>query len=246
MLLVLDGHSDAQESGGAGRGGGRGQAMPQEIGAWLHIAESGAVTVYTGKVEMGQNIRTSLTQAVAEELHIGPSKINLVMGDTMLTPFDFGTVGSMTTPVMAPQLHKVGAAAREMLLDLAAQEWKTDRASLWIEDGLVRSKASTATLSFGELTKGQKLAKSITPDVHVIPATEWKVAGHDMRKVNAHAIVTGEEKFTSDMKLPGMMYGRVVRPAAFKASLLSADTKAAEEMTGRSRSSGRGFCGRCV
>jgi nicotinate dehydrogenase subunit B len=231
VLLVLNSRVEAQESGGAGRRSG-GQAMPQEIGAWLHIADSGAVTVYTGKVEMGQNIRTSLTQAVAEELHVSPAKITLVMGDTMLTPFDTGTVGSMTTPNMAPQLHKVAAAAREMLLDLAAEEWKTDRASLWIENGLVHGKASNKTLSFGELTKGQKLAKTITPDVHVTPATEWKVAGHDMRKVNARAIVTGEEKFTSDMKLPGMMYGRVVRPAAFKASLVSVDTKAAEQMQG--------------
>ncbi|MDQ1470728.1 MAG: nicotinate dehydrogenase subunit [Bryobacterales bacterium] len=232
VLLVLDASADAQESGGAGRRGGGGQAMPQEIGAWLHIAESGAITVYTGKVEMGQNIRTSLAQAVAEELHVSPSKITMVMGDTMLTPFDIGTVGSMTTPVMAPQLHKVAAAAREMLLDLAAQEWKADRASLSIEDGLVRNKASNKTLSFGELTKGQKLAKTITPDARVTPASEWKVAGHDMRKVNARSIVTGEEKYTSDMKLPGMMFGRVVRPSAFKSSLISADTKGAEQMPG--------------
>src|SRR6266700_2895537 len=101
-------------------------SLPKEVAAWLHIGEDGGVTVYTGKVEMGQNIRTSLTQAVAEELRTPPSRIELVMGDTMLTPFDFGTVGSMTTPMMAPQLHKVAAAAREMLLDLAAEQWKTD------------------------------------------------------------------------------------------------------------------------
>lgn len=223
VLLVLNSQADAQN---------RGRVMPQELGAWLHIAESGAITVYTGKAEVGQNIRTSLTQAVAEELHVAPTQIALVMGDTMLTPFDQGTFGSRTTPIMAPQLHKVAAAAREMLLDRAAQEWKTDRAGLFIQDGLVRSKTSAATLTFGQLTKGQKLAQTITADVHVTPATEWKIAGHDLRKVNGLAIVTGAEKYTSDMTLPGMMYGRVVRPSAFKSTLVSVDTKAAEQIPG--------------
>ena len=221
--------AQAQESGGARRGG---QAMPQDIGAWLHISEAGAITVYTGKVEMGQNIRTSLTQAVAEELRCSPSSIQLVMADTMLTPYDMGTVGSMTTPIMAPQLHKVAAAAREMLLDLAAENGKADRAALVIEDGRVRNTASGKSLSFGELTHGQKMTRTITADAHVTPATEWKIAGHDLRKINARAIVTGQEKFTSDMKLPGMMYGRVVRPAAFQASLTSVDTSAAERIPG--------------
>ncbi|MES1256800.1 MAG: molybdopterin cofactor-binding domain-containing protein, partial [Acidobacteriota bacterium] len=229
VLLALDAGAEAQESGGPARRGG---AMPQEIGAWLHIAESGAITVYTGKVEMGQNIRTSLTQAVAEELRVNPSAIQMVMGDTMLTPYDFGTVGSQTTPNMAPQLHKVAAAAREMLLDLAAREWQADRASLTIAEGRVGNPASGKSLMFGELTKGQKLAKTITADIRVTPAAEWKVAGHDFHKVNARAIVTGKERYTSDLKLPGMMHGRVVRPAAFKATLVSVDTKAASRMPG--------------
>ena len=218
----------AQESGGRR---GPNQSMPQELGAWLHISETGVITVYTGKVEMGQNIRTSLTQAVAEELRTRPAAIQLVMADTDLTPYDFGTVGSMTTPIMAPQLHKVAAAAREMLLDLAADRWHANRASLTISEGQVRN-ASGQSLSFGDLTKGQKLTRDITPDVRVTPATEWKIAGHDLHKLNARSLVTGKEKFTSDMKLPGMMYGRVVRPAAFKATLASADLKPAEQMRG--------------
>jgi nicotinate dehydrogenase subunit B len=220
VMLALRSEADAQQA-----------AAPQEIGAWLHIAESGAITVYTGKVEFGQNIRTSLTQAVAEELHVIPQKITMVMGDTMLTPYDRGTFGSQTTPNMAPQLHKVAAAAREMLLDLATQAWKVDRASLSLGDGEVRN-ANGARLSFGELTRGQKLTKTITADARVTPAAEWKIAGHDLRKVNARAIVTGREKYTSDMKLPGMLYGRVVRASGFQAKLISADVKAAEQMPG--------------
>ena len=85
-------------------------------------ARTARVTVYTGKVEVGQNARTSLTQAVAEELRTPVSSIRMVMGDTELTPFDMGTFGSQTTPRMWPQIRKAAAAAREMLIDLAAAE----------------------------------------------------------------------------------------------------------------------------
>ncbi|WP_031496456.1 xanthine dehydrogenase family protein molybdopterin-binding subunit [Bryobacter aggregatus] len=223
VLLSLN----AQESGRRGSG----NATPQNLGAWLHIAQSGAITVYTGKAEVGQNIRTSLAQAVAEELHVDPSTITLVMGDTQLTPYDMGTFGSRTTPIMAPQLHKVAAEAREMLLDLAAAQWKLDRKLLSIRDGRVQNPAG-ASLTFGALTKGQQLTRTITADIAVTPATEWKVAGHDLRKLNARSIVTGKEKYTSDLKLPGMVYGRVVRPPAFRAQLLTADLDAAKQMPG--------------
>ncbi|HWY86223.1 MAG TPA: molybdopterin cofactor-binding domain-containing protein, partial [Gemmataceae bacterium] len=91
--LLRNGFAFAQ-----GRGNGR---LPREISAWLHIAQDSAVTAYTGKVEIGQNIRTSLTQVVAEELHVPLGRIRLVMADTDLTPFDAGTFGSQTTPQMA-------------------------------------------------------------------------------------------------------------------------------------------------
>ena len=229
VLLALRTEAQGQESG---RGGRADRGRPREIGAWLHISELGAVTVYTGKVEMGQNIRTSLTQAVADELHTSPARIELVMGDTMLTPFDRGTFGSRTTPDMAPQLRQVAAAAREMLIGLAAAKWQADRTVLAAEDGHVRNTVSGASLTFGELTKGQKLTTTIAPDARVTPASEWKIAGHDMRKVNARSIVTGQQKFTSDMALPGMLHGRVVRPNSFKAQLISADIKPAEQMPG--------------
>ena len=128
IVVLLDDEIYAQETGGPRRGGGG--AVPVEIGAWLHIGETGVVTVYTGKVEVGQNARTSLTQAVVEELHAPPASVKMVMADTDLTPFDMGTVGSMTTPRMWPQIRRAAAAAREMLLDLAAQKWNVDRATL--------------------------------------------------------------------------------------------------------------------
>src|SRR5215813_3411983 len=159
VFIEADDPIFAQETGGQLRGG----AMPSEVSAWLHIAESGAVTVYTGKVEVGQNARTSLTQAAAEELHVAPSAITMVMGDTALTPFDGGTVGSQTTPRMWPQIRKAAAAAREMLVDLAARKWSVDRSAVTVADGKVS--AGARSVGFGELTKGEKLTHSIPASV---------------------------------------------------------------------------------
>ena len=97
--------------------------MPDDVNAWLHIDANGAVTVFTGKTEVGQNIRTSLTQAVAEELHVPVEAVTLVMADTARTPFDAGTFGSRTTPIMNAQLRKVAAATRALLIRRAADAW---------------------------------------------------------------------------------------------------------------------------
>ncbi len=109
-LLILC-EAGAQESG---RGGGR-ERLPENIGAWLHISPDGSVTGFTGKVEVGQNIRTSLTQAVADELRCAPKTVNLVMGDTALVPWDAGTFGSRSTPTMAPVMRKMAATCERSL-----------------------------------------------------------------------------------------------------------------------------------
>lgn len=191
---------------------GSGEGMPKEIGAWLHIGEDGAITVYTGKAEMGQNIRTSLAQAVAEELHAPLASIHMRMGDTDLTPYDSGTSGSRTTPSMAPQLRKAAAAAREVLIDLAAEKWKRDRSSLAAADGKVIDTKTKQSTTFGELTKGQKLVKTIGEDVRLTPADKWRIAGKSVGKVTGRAVVTGRHEYPSDIKRPGMLYGRVLRP----------------------------------
>lgn len=219
-----------QESGRGQQRGGRG--MPQEIGAWLHIGEDGAVTVYTGKVEIGQNIRTALTQVVAEELRVPTAAIRLVMADTDLVPYDAGTFGSQSTPQMAPQLRRAAAAAREALIDLAAEQTKADRASLLVADGKISSPAAKQPLTFGQLTKGQKLMKTISSNAPTVPASEWKVTGKPLPKVNAREIVTGKHRYTPDAKLPGMVFGKVLRPASFNAALASVETKEAESIPG--------------
>lgn len=231
VLLALPESATAQESG-AGRGRGAGPELPRDLAAWLKIDEKGNVTVFTGKVEVGQNARTSLTQAVAEELHLGIGAVTLVMGDTGLTPYDMGTFGSRTTPTMAPQLRKAAAVAREMLIDIAAQKWGVERTGLVAADGRITDPSTGKSLAFGDLTKGEKLLKTIDDNVAPTPAEKWTVAGTPVPKVDGRAFVTGEHRYTSDMTRPGMLHAKVLRPPSFGASLKSLDASEAERLPG--------------
>ena len=228
VVSVLKSAASAQESGGGRQR--RGDSLPKEIDAWLHIGDSGRVTVYTGKVEVGQNIRTSLTQAVSEELHVPIDNIELVMGDTELTPFDMGTFGSRTTPTMNLQLRKVASAARDVLLGLAATEWKTDPQRLVVADGRITDPHSNRSVEYAALVKGQQLTETLPAQDPLIPATEWKVAGQSAPKVDGRDFVTGKHRYPSDQTLPNMLYGKVLRPAAFDATLSALDTQKAEQM----------------
>ncbi|MGO9916288.1 MAG: molybdopterin cofactor-binding domain-containing protein [Isosphaeraceae bacterium] len=235
VLYLLD-SAEAQEPGqprrrGFGRGGGPGQGAPQDIAAWLHIGADNQITVYTGKAEVGQNIRTSLSQVVAEELNTPIGSIKLVMADTQHTPFDMGTFGSRTTPTMSPLLRRTAATAREMLIDLAAEAWKTDRSQLTAADGRITNTKTSETVEFGKLTKDRKLSKTISDKSPMSSPAQWKVAGHAAAKVDGRAFVTGKHQYASDIRLPGMLYGKVLRPPNFGATLTALDTSKAKEMT---------------
>jgi isoquinoline 1-oxidoreductase len=229
VVFLSAGELASQESG---RWFNREDELPRGISAWLHIAGDGKVTVYTGKVEMGQNIRTSLSQQVAEELRVPLASIQLIMGDTALTPYDMGTFGSRTTPTMGPQLRKVAAAARENLIDLAAKQWNVERSSLVAEEGRVTDPRSRQSVAYGELTKGQELVKLIADAPVLETPAQWKIVGGPTPKVDGRAFVTGAHKYTSDLARPGMLCGKVLRPLAFKASLKSLDASAAQKIPG--------------
>src|SRR5437016_5030850 len=217
--------------GESGRGGFN-ERLPQEIGAWIHIDEDGGVSVFTGKVEVGQNTRTSLTQAVADELHVPITSIRMVMGDTDRTPFDPGTFGSRSTPTMAPQLRKASAAAREMLIAMAAEQLKVKPDDLQIIDARFVNHDKSKTLALAQVAKGRKLVKVIPENIAITQPKDWKVAGASVTKVDAKNFVTGKHRYTSDIKREGMLYGKVVRPATFNTTLVSSDTKTAEAIPG--------------
>lgn len=233
VFLVARDAAAFQESGRGGGGRGfRGQNLPKDIGAWLHIGEDGMVTVYTGKVEMGQNIRTSLAQAVAEELRAGLGSINLVMGNTDLVPYDMGTFGSRTTPTMNLELRRVASVARDTLIELAAKTWNADPARLVAADGRIRDPQSGQVIEYGRLAQGQTLAKVVVENDPLTPAPEWQVAGQPIPKLNGREFVTGKHQYTPDVRLPGMQYGKVLRPPSFGAQLVSVDLSAAKALPG--------------
>lgn len=208
----------AQEAGRAAQG----RAGAGDLASWIHVDERGRVTVFTGKVEIGQNIRTSLAQVVAEEIGAPISSVSLVMADTDLTPFDQGTFGSRTTPTMAPVLARAAATAREMLIDRAAATWKIDRAGLSAKNGAVVS-GDGRSIGFGEITRGQQLAGAVPANAPIAPASAWTLRGTPVKKVDGRQFVTGAHEYTPDVTRPNLRIGRVVRPPAFGATPVSVD-----------------------
>jgi CO/xanthine dehydrogenase Mo-binding subunit len=204
--------------------------LPNEISAWLHIGEDGNVTVFTGKVEVGQNARTSLAQTVADELHVPFNTVRLVMGDTELTPFDMGTFGSRTTPDMGPQLRRVSAAARDLLVGIAAKEWNVPAEGLKAADAKVSDPALGRSATYAQLARGKALAQSLPAEDPVTPPPEWTVAGKDAPKADARAFVTGKHQYASDLRPPGLYYGKILRPPSFGATLSSFDDSAAKNV----------------
>jgi len=228
VVLLVAPKIDGQQESGRGAFGDR---MPPQVSAWLRIDEAGAVTVFTGKTEIGQNIRTSLTQAVAEELRATVPSITLVMADTAKTPFDMGTFGSRTTPTMNVQLRKVAAAARQVLLDRAAKRWSVPVDAVTAGDGHVHG-PSAQSIAFGELMKGEPFVTTITEATVTEAPKDWTVAGTPVAKINGRDFVTGRHRYTSDTRLDGMLHAKVVRPPAFGSTLVRVDTTAASAMPG--------------
>ena len=208
------------------------EELPSDISAWLHIGEDGNVTAFTGKVEIGQNIRTSLAQTVADELRVSFESVTMVTADTALTPFDFGTVGSRSMPSMSSQLRRVANAARELLVKAAAKEWKVAPEGLIAADAKVTDPASGRSLRYAELASGKTLAQNLPAEDPVTPANEWTVAGKSIPKKDARSFVTGKHQYTPDLRRPGQMYGKVLRPPSFGATLTAYDAKAAQSING--------------
>jgi isoquinoline 1-oxidoreductase len=208
------------------------EELPKDITAWLHIGEDGGVTAFTGKVEIGQNIRTALAQTVADELRVPFESVTMVTADTALTPFDFGTVGSRSMPTMSPQLRRVAAAARDLLVGAAAKEWNVAAEGLTAADGKVTNPATGRSLHYAELARGKTLAQNLPAEDPVTPANQWTIAGKPIPKKDGRAFVTGKHQYTPDLQRPGMLHGKVLRPPSFGATLTSIDIKAAQAMSG--------------
>jgi isoquinoline 1-oxidoreductase len=244
ITVALDATAEAQEAprggrqGGGGRGGrgGFGGGPPAKVAARIHIGKDGVITVLTGKVEGGQGARAELTQAAAEELRVPVGRINLVMADTALVPNDGITAGSGSTPRTLPAIRQGAAAARELLVAAACAAWKVQPAEVEVADGKVLHTSSGRGQAFAELASSDEAAKSFDQappaGVTVTPVAQWKVLGVATPRPNARDLVTGKHEYPSDVKRPGMLFGKVLRPPAYGATLAGADLGPAKAMAG--------------
>ena len=230
-LVVLVAAVDLLAQQESGRGRGQGRDDNPQLAAWLHIDENGRVQVCTGKVEIGQNIRTSLAQTVADELRVPLASIAMVMADTDKTPFDQGTFGSLTTPRMAPQLAKAAATAREMLIAQAAARWQVSRDALSARDGKITD-GNGKSISYGDLTRGQALTGTVAATAASEPPAKWRIRGTAVKKVDGADFVTGRHVFSPDVTRPGMLHGRMIRPDGYNGTLVAVDDAKARGMMG--------------
>jgi nicotinate dehydrogenase subunit B len=209
------------------------RSYPEDINAYLHIAEDGRITLYSGKIEMGQGVMTSLTQMAAEDLAVSLDTIHIVMGDTATCPWDMGTFGSLTTRMFGPAVRAAAAQARLVLTDLAAERLGVSRTALTVEDGVVYVTADRARhVSYGELARGQQITHTVSEKAVRRAVAEFTVMGRSPERLDGHEKVTGAAKFAGDIRLPGMLYARLLRPPAHGATMTRVDTSAAEAAPG--------------
>jgi isoquinoline 1-oxidoreductase len=211
-----------------------GQATyPADFNAYLRIAEDGRVTLFSGKIEMGQGVVTSLAQEAADELGVALESIEMVMGDTDLCPYDSGTYGSMSTRFFGPAVRAAAAEARSVLLELAAQQLKASKETLSVENGVVFATADRKSrVTFGQLAKGQKITRKLDGKAVTKSVSQFTVMGKSVKRTDALAKVTGQAKYAGDIRVPGMLYANILRPPAHRAAVKSVDTSAAEKMPG--------------
>ena len=204
-----------------------------EFNAYLHVKEDGKVNCFSGKIEMGQGINTSLAQSLADELEVDINDVRMVMGDTDLVPYDAGTWGSLTTRFHDPLIRAAAAEARLVLIELAADKLEMPANQLEASDGKVFAKNDKSkSVLYEELTKGKKIVRSLGREPELKKPAEFKVIGKSYLRRDAKEKVTGKAKYSVDIQLPGMLYARIVRPPAHGSTLISSDTSKAEAIKG--------------
>ncbi len=209
----------------------RSRREPDDPNAYLIIGEDGSVTCLSGKIEMGQGVITSLPQMLADELEVPLKSVKIVLGDTDLCPWDMGTFGSRTTKFYGPLLRAAAAEAREVLIELAAEQLGLPKDKLYVKEGFVFEKDNPENkVSYASLAKGKRIEHHLEKNASLKPVTDFTVCGKPRYRTDSHEKVTGEAKFTGDIRLEGMLYARILRPPAHRAQLKSVDTSAAEKI----------------
>ncbi len=206
-----------------------------ELDSWIAIGADGKVTAYTGKEEIGQGISTAQIQLVAEELCVPFDQVNLIYCDTALTPDQGVTSGSQSHPsnFNHSNLAQAGATARQALLSLASKRLNIPVDQLTAANGVIHAKTDSAKkATYAELVAGKKFDLKLDPKAPRKPASEWTVLGKPMPRPDMPAMVTGQFEFVHNVRVPGMLYGMVVRPPAVGATLVNVDESSVKSLPG--------------
>jgi isoquinoline 1-oxidoreductase len=206
---------------------------PEDFNAYLTVGVDGRVTVFSGKIEMGQGVMTSQAQMVAEELGVSLASIDMVLGDTDRCPLDMGTFGSLTTRMFGPVLRAAAAQARLTLLTLAGRQLGVPLERLQVADGVVSVVHDPArAVRYATLAKGARIARVVEAKAVLRRPDEFLVMGRSPSRLDGREKVTGSAQYAADMRLPDMLHARLLRPAVHGANLLHVDTAAAKAMPG--------------
>lgn len=207
--------------------------LPTDFNAFLRIGANGRVTCLTGKIEMGQGPITSLPQMLADELDVAYESVDIVMGDTDLCPWDGGTFGSLSTRVFGVFLREAASEAKGVLKELAAERLMVPVERLQTSDGVVFDKdRPRSRVSYAMLTKGKVIERHLSNKPTLKQVSEFKVMGKSYLRQDAYEKVTGKAQYAGDIRLPGMLYAKILRPPAHGAKLKRVDTTGAENIRG--------------
>jgi nicotinate dehydrogenase subunit B len=219
------------------QGGGPSPSSPSlnQVDSWIAIAADGGVTAYSGKEELGQGISTAQTQLVAEELCVPIQRVKLIYCDTAMTPDQAHTSGSQSHPANFNQsnLAQAGATAREALLKLASERLAVPVDELVAADGSISVKNNPSKkVSYGELLGGKRFNLALDKNAKRKPPSQWTVLGQPVMRPDLPALVSGQFEFVHNVRLPGMLHGKVVRPPAVGATVIRVDEDSVKDMPG--------------
>jgi nicotinate dehydrogenase subunit B len=226
QLGVAPAVADAQRLNGAGS---------QQLDRWIRVNANNTVTAFTGKCELGHGLYTAQTQLVAEELCVPFASVSLIQCDTDLTPDQGTTSGAQSHPTNFNQadLARAAATAREALLAMASRQLGTAVDQLTVKDGIVTARGDASKrVTYGELLGGRTFNLTLDPQAKRRRASEWPVLGKPVRRVEIPALVVGRFEFVHNVRLPGMLHGRVVRPPAMGATLAAVDEASIRDLPG--------------
>jgi nicotinate dehydrogenase subunit B len=201
------------------------------VDSYLAIGPNGTVTVYSGKVDLGTGVLTAVTQIVADELDVPLEHVTVIQGDTLLTPDQGPTYGSLSIQNGGAQLRRAAATARRALLEKAAVKLKIDVSTLSIRDGLVTGPGGSK-VPLGSLVGGNTLSLKLEETAPLKPAADFRLVGKPIPRLDIPDKVTGRFTFMQDFKVPGMLHGRVIMPSALGATLVSYDESTIRDIPG--------------